>query len=352
MSFSPARLSIARKRSMLNKKAFAEACGVSQHTVVRWEKGEGEPSEDHINSIVNALKFPRGFFFGSDPDEPTSASFRSQTSMSAAIRDAALAAGTVGFLLSDWIENRFNLPQIVVSDLHLYEPEHAARILREEWQLGEKPISNMIQLLESKGVRVFSLCENTVKVNAYSLWRNAKPYMFLNNFKSAESSRFDAAHELGHLVLHQDGGCVGREAEDQANRFASAFLMPRAGVLASSPKVDYLSQILKFKLQWKVSAAAFNHRIHKIGIITDWRYRDFCIELAKRGYHREEPCPIERERSIVWDKVLKSLWSDRLTLADVARIIAVPATEVSDLVFGVTLQQTAPPERSHKLLAV
>src|ERR1700678_4270171 len=94
----------------------------------------------------------------------------------------------------------------------------AARILRTEWQLGEKPVSNMIHLLESKGIRVFSLAENTVKVNAYSLWRRGKPYVFLNTFKSAESSRFDAAHELAHLILHQDGSVTGRKAEDQAHQ--------------------------------------------------------------------------------------------------------------------------------------
>jgi Zn-dependent peptidase ImmA (M78 family) len=72
--------------------------------------------------------------------------------------------------------------------------------------------------LESKGVRVFSLAANTVKVNAYALWKDEKPFVFLNTFKSTESSRFDAAHELGHLVLHQDGSVTGREAEDQVKR--------------------------------------------------------------------------------------------------------------------------------------
>jgi Zn-dependent peptidase ImmA (M78 family) len=57
-----------------------------------------------------------------------------------------------------------------------------------------------------------------VKVNAYALWKDEKPFVFLNTFKSTESSRFDAAHELGHLVLHQDGSVTGREAEDQVKR--------------------------------------------------------------------------------------------------------------------------------------
>jgi len=131
--------------------------------------------------------------------------------MTAGVREAALSSGAIGFLVSDWMETQFNLPEADVPDLSLYSPEVAARVLRQEWSLGERPISNMTQLLESRGIRVFSLSEDTAKMNAFSIWRNQRPFVFLNTFKSAESSRFDAAHELGHLVLHQDGASTGSQ---------------------------------------------------------------------------------------------------------------------------------------------
>jgi Zn-dependent peptidase ImmA (M78 family) len=334
MSFSPLRLSIARKRAMLNKKGFSDAIGVTQHAVVRWEKGQAVPTPENITAIVKALGFPERFFFGDDLDEPNDASFRSQTSMSAAIRDAALAAGVLGFMISDWVENRFNLPEINVPDLRHYDAVSAARALREEWSLGERPITNMVHLLESRGVRVFSLAENTVKVNAYSIWRKEKPYIFLNTFKSAESSRFDAAHELAHLVLHQDGGYTGREAEDQANIFASSFLMPNADIRAHIPYVYDFSQIIRAKSRWRVSAAALCYRLHKMGIITDWKYRDFCIEMTSRGYNKNEPLPIDRETSEVWQKVLRALWAEKTTQKHIADDLALPETEVNGLIFG------------------
>lgn len=321
---------------MLNKKGFAELAGVAQHTVGRWEKGDtDEPTAENVEAFARALGYPVEFFYQADIDEPPDASFRSYTTMSAAYRDAALAAGSIGFLISDWVEEKFDLPAINVPDLHLYEADAAARVLRQEWGLGEKPISNMLQLLESKGVRVFSLAENTMAVNAYSLWRRDKPYVFLNTMKSAESSRFDAAHELGHLVLHQDGGAAGREAEDQANQFASAFLMPEGDVLASLAVIRSLDHLLRAKARWRVSLAALNYRVHKLGLTTDWRYRDFCIEIAKRGYNRSEPNGIEREKSVVWQKVLQALWAEKTTLAHIARELLIPEGEVNDLIFGV-----------------
>tara|TARA_B100000378_G_scaffold166207_1_gene133855 strand:+ start:380 stop:1408 length:1029 start_codon:yes stop_codon:yes gene_type:complete len=319
---------------MLTKKALAETTNLAAHTITRCENGETEPSDETVQSFAKATGFPEKFFYLSDIEEAEGASFRSLTSMTAGIRDASLSAGAIGFIVSDWIEERFNLPAVKVPDLSLYSPTVAARVLREEWSLGEKPVSNMVQLLESKGVRVFSLSEDTAKMNAFAIWRNERPFVYLNTFKSAESSRFDAAHELGHLVLHQDGACVGREAENEANAFAGSFLMPSSDVRAVLPRVRYLNQVLQQKKRWRVSAAALAYRLHKLEVITDWRYRDFCIEISKRNFNKNEPYPIARETSVVWKKILQSLWSERRTVSDIASDLYLPEREVNSLIYG------------------
>jgi Zn-dependent peptidase ImmA (M78 family)/DNA-binding XRE family transcriptional regulator len=354
MKFNSRRLGIARKRRLLNKKGLAAALGVSEYTVLRYEAGKTTPTDDVVALIAKTLRFPIAFFFGEDIDEPCAdtASFRSQASMTAGIRDAALAAGSVGFLISDYVEARFDLPQIAVPELGHYSPEQASRALREEWAVGERPISNMIHLLESKGVRVFSLAENSLKVNAFSLWRAGKPYMFLNTMKSAESSRFDAAHELAHLVLHQDGRTTGRDAEDQANRFASCFLMPKADVLAELPYVHSLDEIIRKKARWKVSVAALNYRLHKLGLTSEWQNRNFCIQIARYGYGKKEPHPIDREMSVVWEKVLKTLWTERITRAEIAKDLELPPSEVESMVFGILGNVNPRPDTGHKLAVV
>jgi Zn-dependent peptidase ImmA (M78 family) len=254
--------------------------------------------------------------------------------MSAKERDAALAAGALAFLLSDWVERRFELPTPNLLDLAGDTPEIAARALREDWGLGERPIKNMVHLLESKGVRLFSMAENTVTVDAFSMWRGETPYVFLNTIKTAERSRLNAAHELGHLTQHKHGGPQGRAAEEQANAFASAFLMPEADVLATLPRIHTLNQVIEAKARWGVSAIALIHRLHKLRIMSDWQYRTFCIDATEEGYRHAEPFGIAREKSVVWQKVLTALWTERMTRDQLAKAIHVPADEIDNLLFG------------------
>lgn len=95
---------------------------------------------------------------------------------------------------------------------------------------------------------MFSLAENTKNVDAFSCWRNDIPYVFLNTFKSAERSRLDASHELAHLILHKHGGPQqGRDAEVEANNFASSFLMPKADVRSRLPFVSKLESYWSLK---------------------------------------------------------------------------------------------------------
>lgn len=192
--FNSKRLILARQRRRLTGKGLAEVAGLSAITVSRLENADNEPDEQTVAKIASSLNYPMDFFYADDPDElDTSAvSFRSLTKMSAKERDAAVAAGRIGLEVNGWLEKEFSLPASDLIDLsYETDPEAASKALRAYWGLGERPISNMLGLLEVKGVRVFSLSEATRTVDAFSFWRDERPFVFLNNFKTAEHSIFD-----------------------------------------------------------------------------------------------------------------------------------------------------------------
>ncbi|SFJ33421.1 Zn-dependent peptidase ImmA, M78 family [Sphingomonas sp. NFR04] len=338
--FNPQRLILGRKRRKMTARALASVIGVSPITISRLENGVNEPEDDTVGALARALNFPRAFFFAEDVDElpAEAASFRSLSSMTARERDAALSAGAIAYLFSDWVAERFNLPAADVPEQREdASPEAAAQLVRAHWGLGELPVSSMIKLLESKGVRVFSLCEDTKNVDAFSCWRGGQPFVFLNTFKSTERSRFDAAHELGHLVLHRHGAPQdSRQAESEADRFASAFLMPMDDVLSRIRYVSDLEDLIRAKKRWGVSVAALNYRLHKLKIVSDWQNRSLNIEMSSRGFRRQEPEGLPPETSALWPQIFTSLWRDRTTRDQIAQELNVPSSELDAILFGLT----------------
>ena len=272
-------------------------------------------------------------------DEPPldASSFRALSNLTAKQRDQAVGAGALSLALSDWIDKQFRLPEPKVPQLEGVDSETAAAAVRSEWGLGERPIRNMIHVLEAHGVRVFSLTEENLVVDAYSFWRGHLPYVFLNTMKSAERSRMDAAHELGHLVLHWKGGARGRDAEHEAQLFGSAFLMPRGSVLAAAPKGGRLDQIIEAKRRWGVAAASLAYRMHKLGLLSDWQYRAIFTEIGREGYRTNEPGGAQRETSQILGKVFKALREEGRTMAEVARELAIPPDDLRNMLFGLTL---------------
>ena len=347
--FNSKRLILARQRRRLTGKGLAEVAGLSAITVSRLENADNEPDEQTVAKIASSLNYPMDFFYADDPDElDTSAvSFRSLTKMSAKERDAAVAAGRIGLEVNGWLEKEFSLPASDLIDLsYETDPEAASKALRAYWGLGERPISNMLGLLEVKGVRVFSLSEATRTVDAFSFWRDERPFVFLNNFKTAEHSIFDSAHELAHLVMHRHAGAQpSRAAEREANDFASAFLMPANDVRSRMSRFITVDLIIKAKTRWRVSAMAMAYRLHSVGLMTEWQYKSACIELGRRGYRTGEPGGIGRETSAIWRKVLAHLWNERTTKKDIAAKVNLPPDELEGIIWGLA-GPIVRPERS------
>ena len=338
-SFNPTRFTLVRQRRGLSKLAFAAAIGVDRKSVEAYESGKSAPSDDTLSEIVRVSGFPREFFFGEDIEEPCieSGSFRAMTKMTAAQRDMARSQARLALHFNDWLVRQFELPLAEIPNLSREpNPETAAEVVRREWQLGTLSVRNMIHLLEAKGVRVFSLAVDAREVDAFSLWRGDVPFVFLNTNKSSEHSRFDAAHELGHLVLHRHGSPRGIEAERQANMFASAFLMPRDSVLPRLPRFPTYDNLVRLKRVWGVSVAALAYRLHELEVLSDWQYRGIYIQIVRQG-KGVEPREMPRETSAILKTTLADLYDSGLTRSQIAKELTLPVDELEQLLFGLTM---------------
>jgi Zn-dependent peptidase ImmA (M78 family)/DNA-binding XRE family transcriptional regulator len=340
---NPKQITFARVRRRFTKAQLAKELGITSRSLQNYEAGASYPDPGTLEKIAKLLNFPQQFFF-IDEDMPElrehSVSFRKLSKMTDALKACTFAAGAIAFKVNYWIEERFSLPLAELPDLSDLEPEEAAATLRRVWGLGNAPIPNMIHLLESKGIRVFSLAEETREVDAFCTWYEGKPFVFLNTIKSAERSRFDAAHELGHLVRDvytmQHGQAHGPEMERQADAFAAAFLMPKESVAANQPPAYTIKYLMKLKHYWGVSLAALAYRFSSLGLVSEWNYRSLCIEIAKSGYRTNEPEPMERETSQLLTKVLDILHSRKQGRREIAESLSLSIDEINALTFQLT----------------
>lgn len=335
---NPNRLSLARRKRGFTKKRLAEIARCGARTITAYETGEIEPSRAALGRIASQLGFPLAFFDGADLDEPQvdGATFRSLSRMTARQRDSALATGAFGFHLARWIEGGFDMPAPDIPDLgSLDDPEKAADRLRMEWGLGWGPAPSMVRLLESKGVVVLALSDCAREIDAFSAWNGERPFVFLNPSNTPERSRMDCAHELCHLVLHRHQSTRSRDVEHEAKIFAGAFLMPENGMLPTARRGSSLTTVIKDKRRWGVSALAYTVRLHRLKLVSDWHYRQLCIQLSRYG--KTEPNGIGREQSAVLGTVMATLRGEGVTRRELAERLELSVNDLEALLRGLVM---------------
>lgn len=184
-----------------------------------------------------------------------------------------------------------DIPQLAVDKEAPREVmELSARDVRREWNLPDGPVGSVVGQLESHGTVVTRL-GMADRIDAFSHAQSTRPVVVLNAGKGdAARGRFDAAHELGHLVCHPDADPGGTQ-EQQANAFAAEFLMPRGAMLDVLPRRFDLGAYGKLKQDWGVSIAALLYRARSLGVLSESAYRR-SVMVMRRKYGNDEPYPI------------------------------------------------------------
>lgn len=328
--FQSERLIEARKARGLTRVLLAEKIGRAPATVSRWESGDQSPEPEAVDLLANRLDVPRDYFlkvqqsFGNHPKF-----FRSMAA--ATLRARERIEGRMRWLqelcsdLQEWIEfPKVEIPSANVRDFRALRDEDieiAAENCRSYWQLGAGPIPDMLLVLENAGVVVGRDWFDTNTIDGLSNWSTLdnRPYILLALDKqTAVRSRFDAAHELGHLVLHRSveaktlqSSADFKELERQAHRFASAFLLP-AQSFSTELSVPTLDAFLGLKLRWGVSVAAMIHRCRNLNIISEIHAGRLWRSKSARKWTSQEPYDdkIEPEKTRILERSIRLLLSE------------------------------------------
>lgn len=303
--FQPARLIQARESLGITRVALATLVGVSPATISNWEKGSQSPEEDKLHALGEAVKFPMNWFLKSSPEHGSEPYFfRSLASSTKTAREMARVrlnwVAEMANILGQWVNwpkvNIPSIPEEIFLKITDGEIETLATECRKTWKLGMGPISDVVLTLENAGA-IFARDEiGYLKMDGVSHWSQLdnRPYVFVSADKAnGIRNRFDAAHELGHLVLHRNVDELTfkqhyKEIERQADLFAGCFLLP-AESFSAEISWPTLETLLSLKPRWKVSVAAMIMRCYQLDIIDDDQKLRLFKGRSARGWTKGEP---------------------------------------------------------------
>ena len=346
-NFSGARLGIARRIARLPRTELAARVGVSPTAITQLERDQIRPTTALAGELSLALGVPGEFLLRSVSPHPipaSSAHFRSLRSSPAMSRDQALAFAELGLEVLTAVEDFVDLPAVELPVLDVSRRDtpdglaQAARQARDALGVADGPVPHVVRLLEAHGVFVVRLPAELTdrRVDAFSTAAARRPVVLLSPLKDDKArSRFDSAHELGHLLLHYDAEPGSKVIENQAHAFAAAFLTPADQVADDLPRRLDWAAFHHAKRRWGVSLKALVYRAHSLKLLNESAYRRANVQLA--GWGNPEPGPLgPPESPSLLGTAIAMLGEIGVTIHDVAKHASLPVERVQDIVDAAT----------------
>ena len=316
--FRGERLRIAREARGISSALLSEQIGVSRAAITQYEKGNQSPSPMVLKLISDKLNLPIHHFLRPVANNDEEVIF--YRSLSSTTKNARIIAHQrytwfreivsflrryIKFPKANILE--FDIPTDKLVEIRDQDIEELALRTRNYWGINEAPIGNVALILEKNGIILARHELNSDKLDAFSEWNvnDLNPYIILNSQKgSAVRSRFDAAHELGHLILHKNipikmlnSRQIFSVIEDQANRFGAAFLLPEKTFTSDLHSIT-LDSLRSLKTKWRASVGVMIKRLRNLDILSQDEERNLWINYSRRGWRKCEPLDDQLETEL------------------------------------------------------
>ncbi|WP_345971935.1 XRE family transcriptional regulator [Sulfurimonas diazotrophicus] len=294
------RLQRARESASLSLRALAEKVCVSQTTISKYEKNITMPDSEMLLKLSKALDVKTAYFYRTDSFVLENIEYRKRDIPSTELR-------TIESKILDQVEKRFEIeslfpkppfesftiPNIVRKKINfLKEIDKIAYELRNTWELGYDPISDLSDILELHGIKIFMIDENADNnFDGLAAKVNGEQIIVVSKNWPGDRQRFTLAHELGHLLLEKKLG-PKLDEEKASDRFAGAFLLPAIPLinrLGTFRKNIEIAELALIKEEFGVSMQTVFIRANHAGIINYFCSNNLWKLFKKNGWNINEP---------------------------------------------------------------
>lgn len=347
------RIKQARIYREMSQTDLAELLKVKKQSISKYEKGDMLPSMDIIFRLRGALRFPIEFFYMPYEEEEKKQSiiyFRTKNIPKRIQDHLEETIRLVDEQIMPFYLKYINFPKPDLPNLEEYitygkcgykkeDIRYIVKSLREYWGMGKEPITNLAYILQTKGFVLIKKEISQNKTDGFSRWINDIPYILTSSNKdSAVRSRFDHAHELAHLILHNGVGIEeqgNKPIEHDADYFASEFLYPSEAFIEDIRDLPLtLESFIRLKEKWKISIQAIIRKCLDLELISDEKYTYFQKRISFKGWRKREPLDdvliIEKTR-ILADATELLLENQKITKQQMVAEMALEKEEIIKL---------------------
>lgn len=282
------RIKNARKLKGFSQQEIADELEISKQMVSKYESGTSMPTSSKLIKLSRLFDLKIDYFFSSFKVDIGEVNFRKKSNFSMKKQDSLKEEIKIKLENYIWIEDTlsidYSFKNIIKDDKieNIEDVENAVLKLRREWNIGEDPIHNIIQLLEDKEIKVIELFDADDKFDGLATYVNNKyPVIVVNGNFPVERKRFTLLHELGHLLLNLQN-CEENEEENFCNKFSSEFLLPKNIVIKEfGGKRDRvtLPELISSQQKYGISIPAIIYRLVDARILSKERQKQFYIKM-------------------------------------------------------------------------
>lgn len=298
---------------------LAERAALSQPTISQIESGRLVPTDDHVAAIASAFGYTSEFLTAELALEPTTRPWlRAYADASKKEADARTASATLAIEYVRRLGLK-PLPDLVPEFGDSLEDDEAiedfAAEVRSLAQIDDGAVvANVIRAAERLGCVVLPLESELGRHFGMSVRSDGLPVVFVaKGAVSGDRQRWTVAHELGHLALHGHAppprdAAEARRMENQAHRFAAAFLCPADALMETLDEqaggVVTLQSLATVKAIWGVAIKALVHRCQELGVIDPDHARSLYKQISARKWSRQEPVHVPSESAQWFERSL------------------------------------------------
>jgi Zn-dependent peptidase ImmA (M78 family)/DNA-binding XRE family transcriptional regulator len=332
------QLKSARQRANMNLRKLGEQAGVSAQAISKYERGMDVPSSGVLMRLAKVFNVKVDYFLRPPTVTLSEPCYRKRKKLSAKDSDK-IHAQTL-----EWLERYitaeslfddpvvFRYPDIVRRIAAIGDAERVAQQTREAWNLGMDPISNLVEVMEGRGIKV-GVVDGADEFDALILWANETiPVMVVRSNVDGDRQRLSLAHELGHLILDIPEEWSDKDAEKAAYRFGAAFLAPAASArqeLGEHRSWLDIYELHLLKHKYGMSMQAWIFRAQDLGILPDADAVRMYRWFNSRGWREKEPGdPYPPEKTLRLEQlVTHALAEDIISQTRAAELLGRPLQE-------------------------